>query len=590
MSSATNIFPPASTGGGIEGTTRTRPNPVALEVIVSVTGARPSGSGGSRDLFSEDTKTVLVFKDGAVIGLTSAVAVGQLLFLTNKHSNQEVVCQVLHKRSYKPTMCYVELQFTEEKKDFWGVAFPEGTKSDAEFKVVEQVQAEAVTADDTESPAEPHTPEAVDQLKKEVEALREQLAALEKRNAAEAAAKAAQEQESAGTGAQKPVVAPEQVQPKSSQAAPEVAGDLRVSKAKLELASVNDPSPEMVKAAEPLVAPLMPEAKDKQESPRGVVGMALPNRNAEPPKWTQLAPGPKSIAPPPDPAEALLPKPELDFSKMPQIAEQLDENHPNSIYKKFDPRRERVRVMGMSVFLVLLFVGGAWYGKWWQYLPKRKAPVAVAPVQAAKANAVPNAAEGEVRKKETQDPPLQTKGGAPARGESTVDTSKSTVSEKKAQAPTRAEENKNRAAIVALNKSAASEGGAAGNKPSVVKEKPAGKAPSKKDAAASEAAPPNVAEPAVASDAPVLPPKLLKAASPVYPPDAMLNYITGDVKAEVLVDAAGHVSEVKVISGPAALRPAAVDALKQYEYAPATQGGKGVSSRTTAVVKFWFNP
>ena len=35
---------------------------------------------------------------------------------------------------------------------------------------------------------------------------------------------------------------------------------------------------------------------------------------------------------------------------------------------------------------------------------------------------------------------------------------------------------------------------------------------------------------------------------------------------------------------------AAVEALKQYEYAPATQGGRAVSSRTVVVVKFWFNP
>jgi protein TonB len=83
---------------------------------------------------------------------------------------------------------------------------------------------------------------------------------------------------------------------------------------------------------------------------------------------------------------------------------------------------------------------------------------------------------------------------------------------------------------------------------------------------------------------------LLKAANPVYPPEAMTNYITGDVKAEVAVDASGRVGEVKVLSGPQALREAAVQALKQYEYAPATQGGKAVRSKAVEVVKFWFNP
>jgi len=94
----------------------------------------------------------------------------------------------------------------------------------------------------------------------------------------------------------------------------------------------------------------------------------------------------------------------------------------------------------------------------------------------------------------------------------------------------------------------------------------------------------------VPSDAPVIAAKLVRATTPVYPPDAMLNYITGDVKAELVVEANGKVGEVKVISGPKALRDAAVEALKKYEYAPATQDGKAVVSKTMATVKFWFTP
>jgi TonB family protein len=121
-------------------------------------------------------------------------------------------------------------------------------------------------------------------------------------------------------------------------------------------------------------------------------------------------------------------------------------------------------------------------------------------------------------------------------------------------------------------------------KPSVAKEKSA----DEQDTAEADVQP-AAAENAV-SDAPVLPARLLKAANPVYPPDAMTNYITGDVKAEVTVDDSGHVGEVKVISGPQALRDAAVAALRQYAYAPATQGGTAVGSKAVEVVKFWFNP
>jgi len=48
---------------------------------VIATGARPGDSGGQRDLFTEETTTVLVFENGAVIRLSAAVAAGQLLFL-----------------------------------------------------------------------------------------------------------------------------------------------------------------------------------------------------------------------------------------------------------------------------------------------------------------------------------------------------------------------------------------------------------------------------------------------------------------------------------------------------------------------------
>src|SRR5260370_1212889 len=85
-------------------------NPVALEVPVIATGARPGDSGGQRDLFTEETTTVLVFENGAVIRLSAAVAAGQLLFLTHKESRREVVAQVTRKRDFRPTNCYVEVK------------------------------------------------------------------------------------------------------------------------------------------------------------------------------------------------------------------------------------------------------------------------------------------------------------------------------------------------------------------------------------------------------------------------------------------------------------------------------------------------
>jgi hypothetical protein len=64
------------------------------------------------------------------------------------------------------------------------------------------------------------------------------------------------------------------------------------------------------------------------------------------------------------------------------------------------------------------------------------------------------------------------------------------------------------------------------------------------------------------NDAPVLPAKLVKAVNPVNPPDAMRSFIRiGDVRAEVEVEAAGRIGQIKVLSGPKLLR----EALRQYQ-------------------------
>src|SRR5438093_8110687 len=98
--------------------------PVALEVPVTVNGARALDGSDKREPFSESTKTVLIFGSGAVIRLSSAVAPGQLLFLTNEKTKKEVVCQVVKSKNYRNVSGYVELEFTESVVGFWGMRFP----------------------------------------------------------------------------------------------------------------------------------------------------------------------------------------------------------------------------------------------------------------------------------------------------------------------------------------------------------------------------------------------------------------------------------------------------------------------------------
>jgi Gram-negative bacterial TonB protein C-terminal len=149
--------------------------PVALETAVVATGARPGRSGDKRELFTEETQTVLVFEKGAVIRLSAAVADGQLLFLTNKKNGKEVVTQVVRKRSFRPTSCYVDLEFTEASPGFWSIEFP---KTAPEMPSQgPAVSGEEVTDEATTHTAPPDLQE-VERLKKEVSELQTQLKTL----------------------------------------------------------------------------------------------------------------------------------------------------------------------------------------------------------------------------------------------------------------------------------------------------------------------------------------------------------------------------------------------------------------------------
>src|SRR5438270_8347675 len=109
---------------GPPGDSTAKPQPVALEVAITVNGARNIEGSDKREPFSESTKTVMVHGSGAVIRLSSSVAPGQLLFLTNEKTKKEVVCQVVKSKNYRSVSGYVELEFTEPVVGFWGMRFP----------------------------------------------------------------------------------------------------------------------------------------------------------------------------------------------------------------------------------------------------------------------------------------------------------------------------------------------------------------------------------------------------------------------------------------------------------------------------------
>ena len=102
-----------------------------LEVPVGVWGSRPdvsiSGQPGRIDLFAEETCTVIVFPHGAVIRLSTAVAPGQMMMVTNRKSRQVVPCRVVNVRNYPNVRGYAEIEFFQSVDDFWGSYIPQGS-------------------------------------------------------------------------------------------------------------------------------------------------------------------------------------------------------------------------------------------------------------------------------------------------------------------------------------------------------------------------------------------------------------------------------------------------------------------------------
>jgi periplasmic protein TonB len=111
-----------------------RPQPVALEIPVTVNGARTVDGSDKRVPFSESTQTVLVFPHGAVIRIATPLTSGQLVFLTNEKTKKEVVCQVVKSKSTGTAGAYVELQFTEASAGFWGLQIPGASAAPAALR------------------------------------------------------------------------------------------------------------------------------------------------------------------------------------------------------------------------------------------------------------------------------------------------------------------------------------------------------------------------------------------------------------------------------------------------------------------------
>src|SRR5271154_2275736 len=125
---------PARPSEQLAGTTLTAVRSVSdieascLEVAIRALGYRAltdhRGETLKGESFEEDSTTMLLFPQGAVIRLATPVACGHDLMLINKRTNRYAHCRITNLRTSPDVKSYVEIEFTHASSDFWGVSFP----------------------------------------------------------------------------------------------------------------------------------------------------------------------------------------------------------------------------------------------------------------------------------------------------------------------------------------------------------------------------------------------------------------------------------------------------------------------------------
>jgi hypothetical protein len=478
--------------------------PVALELGVEVSGTRAGVAAGTRELFSENTKTTLVFEDGAVVRLSAPVEVGQLLFLKNAESQQEIVARVLRQRSFGTAGgAYVELEFTEAEPRFWGempVVEEEELPGPAarELAAATQFLAEQAAEKHAAPPAARLDDGEVTRLRDEIAALRQQMSSL------------------LDTGGKtSAVVAPR----------PDLA-------AKLFAVAASE-------SGEPRDAGDSRGGSHKESVADEFFGAAAPGEH--------VAGG----------------------------AEEVAEKNP--VAASATPPWAALRFAGATV-LILTLLGAAYYEGFFRNLPGewKFATKSVSDLvfHRGALNAAPR-------------PAVRTAGGA---------MSKSVPAAAGTPTPDDAAATGGTAGSSAFADKAIDGNEARVASPDEAAERRRDTGPSKKDnprevaAGSTLTGNPGTSGTAEGADESIVPPTLLKAANPVAPPEAVRDFVTGDVKCDALVDAKGKVASANVISGPAPLRTAAIEALRLYQYKPATKNGKAVSAHVEVTLKFWYEP
>lgn len=104
-----------------------RSDAVSFEVPVKLRGSKATeiapGITRHTEPFEERARSIIVFRHGGVLRMSTPVSPGQLLVLTNLKSAQDAICRVVKVQPHLNSVSYVEVEFTHPQPGYWGVYF-----------------------------------------------------------------------------------------------------------------------------------------------------------------------------------------------------------------------------------------------------------------------------------------------------------------------------------------------------------------------------------------------------------------------------------------------------------------------------------
>lgn len=642
--------------------------PVTLEVPVTVNGARAVEGSDKREPFSETTSTVLVLANGAVIRLSSSVAPGQLLFLTNEKTKKEVVCQVVKSKNHRSASGYVELEFTEPVLGFWGMRFPgerQSAHANASLPATRKLDPAAPPAGIPATNAEPKPALVVDA--KPIENITTNLAdavqgfqteiKTDSRPSSKADLLAPAEASEGGltldaNRLEEQLSALLSADQKQSEGTP-VASAAPASKQELgdaaarifEMASEERAAVKV--ETEPAKSDVSSPAQTAPKTSQAPVTSSFDDEEVKIPAW--LEPLARNAATPAPPAEKGASEAATQFeewqtpqalestsavkhgpaakntgstSKHKQAAPLLGNSLLGASTPELTSPRRSGKGMWMAIAAALIFAAasGAWYF--------RDSLASLAPAKPGSNTSLASSA-GPSREStpaansaalvNSSTPPNPTP-DAPSAGSKAKPAS--AMAEAPAPISSPAGGKMQTAAITErVPKSGARNDVSTGPEKSAEPEEPEIKRPSLGEvrlakpkvrrsarvqangemepalevsgdelAAGENSLGANLAEgakqPAAPAGGDVKPARLISSVPPSYPALARTQHVAGDVRVDALIDATGRVTTMKIVSGPSLLHQAAMEALRQWRYQPATLDGKPVAMHLTVTLQF----